>query len=386
MRIKTVFLATIAALAASGAGSSGSAQDISPRSSDLAAAAPLADRPIPPSDTATTGPAYEVCVRGPWPAAGDAGARSSACRRALSANLNIEQGALVRLTRGIARVTSASSFRAAAQERQAYAEALEDFDAVLTRQPQSVDALIARGHTHGLIGNRGQADADLQRALSLAPESPQALVVRGLIRNRQGDKALAMRDYEAALQGDPSYPQALVNRAALLSEQGRHDEALRNLDRAIAVAPKNPVAHYNRGFAHFATHDYGRALDDYDTAIRLDPEMGVAYNNRCLVRAIVGKDVQAAREDCQTARLLLPHDPAVNETRGFLFLKMGDARSALSEYDRALSGDPNRPLALYGRGIARALLGNATAGERDRMAALSLSPLTADQFTRYGIE
>lgn len=140
MRIKTVFLATIAALAASGAGSSGSAQDISPRSSDLAAAAPLADRPIPPSDTATTGPAYEACVRGPWPAAGDAGARSSACRRALSANLNIEQGALVRLTRGIARVTSASSFRAAAQERQAYAEALEDFDAVLTRQPQSVDA------------------------------------------------------------------------------------------------------------------------------------------------------------------------------------------------------------------------------------------------------
>ena len=210
--------------------------------------------------------------------------------------------------------------------------------------------------------------------------------MRGLANNRRGEKKLAMQDYDAALQRVPRYPQALANRAALFSEQGKYDAAIGDLDESIAADPANPVAYYNRGYAHFAKHEYAKALADYDAAILLDPDMGLAYNNRCLVRAATGQDLPAGLQDCDKAQALLPLNLDVRDTRGFLFLKMGDPRLAVKEYDQALDVDPNRPLALYGRGIARLGLGETREGEADKAAALTLDPEVAGQFTTYGLK
>ena len=273
-----------------------------------------------------------------------------------------------------------------ATRKRAYDRAIEDFDKVLVLQPDNVDALIARGNAYSQLGDNGRALADLDRALTLAPDNAQAYVVRGLANNRRGEKKLAMQDYDAALQRVPRYPQALANRAALFSEQGKYDAAIADLDESIAADPANPVAYYNRGYAHFAKHEYAKALADYDAAILLDPDMGLAYNNRCLVRAATGQDLPAGLQDCDKAQALLPLNLDVRDTRGFLFLKMGDPRLAVKEYDQALDVDPNRPLALYGRGIARLGLGETRAGEADKAAALTLDPEVAGQFTTYGLK
>lgn len=273
-----------------------------------------------------------------------------------------------------------------ATRKRAYDRAIEDFDKVLVLQPDNVDALIARGNAYSQLGDNGRALADLDRAIALAPDNAQAYVVRGLANNRRGQKQLAMQDYDAALQRAPRYPQALANRAALYAEERKYDLALRDLDASISSDPDNPVAYYNRGYAHFAKHDYDKALADYDAAIKLDPTMGLAYNNRCLIRAITGKDLVAGIQDCDTAQKLLPLNLDVRDTRGFIFLKLGDPRLALNEYNAALDVDPNRPLALYGRGIARIMTGQTREGEGDKAAALTLDPEVAEQFAIYGLK
>ncbi len=273
-----------------------------------------------------------------------------------------------------------------ATRKRAYDRAIEDFDKVLAIQPENVDALIARGNAYSQLGDNGRALADLDRAIALAPDNAQAYVVRGLANNRRGQKQLAMQDYDAALQRAPLYPQALANRAALLSEDGKYDQAIRDLDESIKSDSDNPVAYYNRGYAYFAKHDYEKALADYDAAIKLDPTMGLAYNNRCLIRAITGKDLVAGLQDCDTAQKLMPLNIDVRITRGFIYLKLGDPRLAIREYDSALDVDPNRPLALYGRGIARLMSGETREGEGDKAAALTLDPEVADQFAIYGLK
>lgn len=273
-----------------------------------------------------------------------------------------------------------------ATRKRAYDRAIEDFDKVLAIQPENVDALIARGNAYSQLGDNGRALADLDRAIALAPDNAQAYVVRGLANNRRGQKQLALQDYEAALQRAPRYPQALANRAALLSEEGKYDEAIRDLDESLKADSDNPVAYYNRGYAYFAKHDYDNALADYDAAIKLDPDMGLAYNNRCLIRAITGKDLVAGRQDCDRAQKLMPLNIDVRITRGFIFLKLGDPKLAIGEYDAALDVDPNRPLALYGRGIARIMTGETREGEGDKAAALTLDPEVASQFAIYGIK
>jgi tetratricopeptide (TPR) repeat protein len=273
-----------------------------------------------------------------------------------------------------------------ATRKRAYNRAIEDFDKVLVLQPDNVDALIARGNAYSQIGDNGRALADLDRAIQLAPENPQAYVVRGLANNRRVRKQLAMQDYEAALKIAPRYPQALANRAALLSEEGRYDQAIADLDDSLKADPDNPVAYYNRGYAHFARHEYEKALADYDAAIKLEPDMGRAYNNRCLVRAITGKDLVAGLQDCDTAQKLMPLNLDVRDTRGFIYLKLGDPRLAVKEYNDALDVDPNRPLALYGRGIARSMIGETREGEADKAAAVTLDPEVAQQFAPFGLK
>lgn len=273
-----------------------------------------------------------------------------------------------------------------ATRKRAYNRAIEDFDKVLALQPDNVDALISRGNAYSQIGDNGRALADLDRAIQLAPDDAQAYVIRGLANNRRGQKQLAMQDYAAALKIAPRYPQALANRAALLSEEGRYDQAIADLDESLKADSDNPVAYYNRGYAHFAKHEYDKALADYDAAIKLEPGMGRAYNNRCLIRAITGKDLVAGLQDCDAAQKLMPLNLDVRDTRGFIYLKLGDPRLAVKEYNDALDVDPNRPLALYGRGIARSMIGETREGDGDKAAALTLDPEVAQQFAPFGLK
>lgn len=273
-----------------------------------------------------------------------------------------------------------------ATRKRAYNRAIEDFDKVLALEPDNVDALISRGNAYSQIGDNGRALADLDRAIQLAPDNAQAYVIRGLANNRRGQKQLAMQDYAAALKIAPRYPQALANRAALLSEEGRYDQAIADLDESLKADSDNPVAYYNRGYAHFAKHEYDKALADYDAAIKLEPGMGRAYNNRCLIRAITGKDLVAGLQDCDAAQKLMPLNLDVRDTRGFIYLKLGDPRLAVKEYNDALDVDPNRPLALYGRGIARSMIGETREGDGDKAAALTLDPEVAQQFAPFGLK
>ena len=144
--------------------------------------------------------------------------------------------------------------------------------------------------------------------------------------------------------------EALVGRAGLETSLGSHALAVADLDAAIKLSPEDSAAFYNRGYARFALGDYERAKDDYSMAIAIDPKMARAYNNRCLVRAILGVELVRALGDCDTALKLSPLNLEVRATRGFVFLKLGDAELALNEYNLLLDADPNRAIALYGRG------------------------------------
>lgn len=273
-----------------------------------------------------------------------------------------------------------------ASRKRSYDRAIEDFDKVLMLEPDNVDALIARGNAYSQIGDNGRAVADLDRAIALAPKDPQAYVVRGLAYGRRNDPARALKDYDQALQIEPRFAAALANRAAIYAEQGKYDLAIRDLDQAIQIDKQNPVALYNRGYAHFALRDYDKAIADYSSAIEHDPKMAVAYNNRCLTRAIAGKDLVPALADCDQALKLAPLNLDARDTRGFIYLKLGDPRLAVNEYNAALDVDPNRPLALYGRGIARTLNGDVRDGAADKAAALTLNPEIDKQFEVYGLK
>jgi tetratricopeptide (TPR) repeat protein len=272
-----------------------------------------------------------------------------------------------------------------AVRKRAYDRAIEDFDKVLVIEPDNVGALVSRGDAFGQLGDLGRAMADLNRAVALAPDKPTALLARGQIESRRGNLDGAARDYEAALKLDPRNADAMINLAAIRSMQGQPGPAIELLDRAIVIDRRNPLAFYNRGYAEFALKQYDKAIADYSSAIEIDPRLGLAYNNRALSRAVAGTDLVAALADSDQALKLLPLNLEVRDTRGFIYLKLGDPALALNEYNAALTTDPNRALSLYGRGLARIRMGDA-AGKGDQEAAITINPEVADDFAIYGLK
>jgi tetratricopeptide (TPR) repeat protein len=185
---------------------------------------------------------------------------------------------------------------------------------------------------------------------------------------------------------DPRNVDALIRQATLSGETGDYRLAIGSLDTALDIEKHNPVALYNRGVFYFNLGEYDHAIADYSRAIELDPTQGLAYNNRCLARAVAGKDLVDALADCDRALKLMPTNTDVRNTRGLVYLKLGDPAIAAAEYDLALAADPNDPIALFGRGLARIKDGETAKGEQDQAAARALMPGIERAFSVYGIQ
>ena len=389
----------------------------SPTQPEVAKAPTPASAVAPTLSAAEVKAAYDECVQKAFPTTADAAQRSAACSKALgSRQLQPTEVAMARLTRGVARTMlgdkvlasedyldairhydqlinaanpdALNLFRRAAAldavgltdkaltdysdaikldpnaslaflnrgvllatRKRAYDRAIQDFDRVLVLEPDNVDALIRRGDAFVQLGNFGRGMGDLDRAVSMAPENPLAYLMRGLAYGRRGNAIAALQNYDAALKYDPRNADALSNRAAVYLGQGRLDLAIRDLDLAIS----------------------------------LNPQLGLAYNNRGLTRAIAGQDLVQALADCDTALKLMPINLDVRDTRGFIYLKLGDPALALNEYNAALDIDPNRALSLYGRGLAKIKNGDVAGGEADQRAAETINPEVAQQFSMYGL-
>ncbi len=393
---------------------------------------------------------YHTCIDGLWPDEDDARQRSAACSQALqTGRLRLDDVALARLTRGVARTMLGNSvassedylealkhydgainpthpdaldlFRRATAEQglgqtdkaladydraigidprnqlaylgrgtllatraRNYRRAIDDFNRTLQIEPGNTTALTARGEAWSQLGEFGPALADLDEAIKLAPTHPHPLVVRGLVRARQGNPQLALQDYDAALRLSDREPFALMSRAALNAADGKYGLAIRDLDASLEINDNNALAFYNRGVAHFALGDYKAAVADYDAALKLDEDMGLAHLNRCLTRVVAdlaGKDDLAG---CDAALKLMPLSLDARETRGFVFLKLGQAHKALAEYDAVLGINANRAQALYGRALAECRLDRTEDCKRDKAAALALDPDVERDFKRYG--
>jgi len=266
-----------------------------------------------------------------------------------------------------------------------FEHAIVDFTTALRLGPDNINALMHRGVAEGGSGEFDKGFADLNRAIELSPEFARAYYYRGVLFSIRGSADRALADYTTALRLDRKSAEAYVARAAVYAQIGQHDKAIADLNEAIKLLPNAAGPYYNRGYSHFAKRQYDLAIADYSEAIKLNPRMAVAYINRCLARGIVGKDLNDALRDCDEALKLQPGSMDARETRGFIYLKLGDFPASINEYNASLQMDSKRARALYGRGLAKSKSGETQGGSADMAAAVKLAPKVAEDFSRLGM-
>ena len=88
----------------------------------------------------------------------------------------------------------------------------------------------------------------------------------------------------------------------------------------------------------------------------------------------MGRDLDKALADCNTALRLRPGTANMLDSRGLVRLRMGDLDKAIADYDAALATAPKMAWSLYGRGVAEQRKGLTSRGEADIAAAAAINP------------
>jgi tetratricopeptide (TPR) repeat protein len=99
----------------------------------------------------------------------------------------------------------------------------------------------------------------------------------------------------------------------------------------------------------------------------------------------IGNQTQAALADCNAALKIQPDFADALDTRGFVYMKLGQTDNAIRDYDAALRADPKLAGSLYGRGVAKVRKGDRNGGNADIAAAKEIRKDIAEEFARYGL-
>lgn len=174
------------------------------------------------------------------------------------------------------------------------AEALAQYEALLTYTPQEAGVHHEIGRLRLELQQPGEAEAALRRALALRPDFSSAHAHLGTALHQQGRLDEAIAAFRAALSIDPNDADAHYNLGLVLVARGAADEAAQAYRAAIAHNPQHVEAHVNLGILLAAQGQYTAAIAEYRQAQAIAPNRFEPYFNLAAALAAQGQHEPAA--------------------------------------------------------------------------------------------
>lgn len=173
-----------------------------------------------------------------------------------------------------------------------------------------------------------EAEADLLTALEKDPQSPEGHVLIGKLREYLGRTDEALEHYQTAIARDPKAGEAYLRAGSLYEREKRYSEAI---------------------------HSYRTLLEETDRGGLSERQLAVAMNNLAWLLADSGsptrEELDRALELAQDALALLPGDPSVADTLGWVMLKRRIPSAAIPHFRDAIEsyreGSAARALTRY---------------------------------------
>ncbi len=257
-----------------------------------------------------------------------------------------------------------------------------------TGELKSAEEFHRRATLRASKGDFTGALADEDRAISAAPDGVEYLRTHAELeaRLKQPDKAL--KDLGALLKIKADDVDALIMRSELRRMTDQEADIRADVDAAARTAPKSSDRRLELAGLYGQLNDQPAQIAQLDLWIAAHPQdsrVPGALNARCWARALGGTELDRALKDCNAALARQPHMPPFLDSRGLVYLRMGNYARAVRDYDEALAAVPDIAWSHYGRGIAKLKLGQKEAGEADLAKARALAPKLPEEAARRGI-
>lgn len=248
-------------------------------------------------------------------------------------------------------------------------DALHQFNVVLKANPQSADALFAAAAINSERDEYGTAETLFQRYIAISNNADQARIYLAEIlieQDRYGDASPLLRQVQSSqyyleaqimlsgviarqsnveaglshLRGiDARNEDESVNlvlaQDRLLREYNLEERALALLTEALAERPEQPSLLYSRGMLGAQLNRIDVVERDMRRLIELQPDNAHAYNALGYTLADQTNRFEEALELITMALELLPEDPYILDSMGWVQYRIGDMDKALEYLAKA---------------------------------------------------
>lgn len=232
-----------------------------------------------------------------------------------------------------------------------YQGSVEDYNQVISIEPNFAQAHFNRAVAHRNLGNNQEAIedfkhgiADLSQLLSTNPDETYIAQIynnRGFGRMNLGDYKGAIEDFNQAIKLDPSVYLFYFNRAYVRTKLGDYKGAIEDLNQELRNASNlgKSMFYFIRGIALIGINDNNGAIEEFSQVINpnfMPSATGAseAYVARGMVYLNL-EDKQRADKDFNQALRLLPNLAQAYYNRGIFYKYLGVKQEAVDNLQKA---------------------------------------------------
>ncbi|HTD95586.1 MAG TPA: tetratricopeptide repeat protein [Edaphobacter sp.] len=217
-------------------------------------------------------------------------------------------------------------------------------EAAIAADPTSPNPYIWRGMAEGSQKLYDKADADFNQAIKLDPKSWSAYLELAQLRLIQQKVPAGKALLEQALANNPNSARALRLLVSAMLFEKQPAKAVSRVQEQIAKAPQNSEMYDMLAELQMSTGDSAGGLASAEKAMQLnptDPQAVMAYTRAQIGQGDIGKAI-AKWQQWTTDH---PSDAQAFTVLGSLQEAQGDREKAMAAYKKALSIQPEQPIA-----------------------------------------
>ena len=208
-------------------------------------------------------------------------------------------------------------------EAKAFSPVHKRADALLQKEPQSAPAYYIHARSYVMEKNFPVAETALKKAIELDPNlgAPYNLLVAIYVQTNKLPEAL--KELETVLAKNPQYSPALLTSGIIYGQMG----------------------------------DFAKARDSYEKVLALNPNLVPALNNLAYIYSEKLSNLDRAAELARKAHELVPAEPSVQDTFGWVLYRQGKYQEAAELLEQSASKSPDRGEIQFHLGMANYMMG-----------------------------
>ncbi|MFI5387473.1 MAG: tetratricopeptide repeat protein, partial [Fimbriimonadales bacterium] len=228
------------------------------------------------------------------------------------------------------------------------------------------------------IGKHKEAESEIRAAIALDPGFAEPHANLGIALVRIGQYAAAGAEFRESIRLDPDDAGGYLSLGAVYwNFEHRAKEAEELFKKGLTIAPNNANLLGNLAVVYGNEGDYEQAVAVLRRALALEPDNPTTLNNLAYNLAMSGKNLDEALAMARKAVKIAPID-FITETLGFVLFKHGDLDVAIAMIKKSIDMWTGPPVSLADSyvdlGAVYEKKGDAKSAIEQYRKALSLNP------------